>query len=627
MRTLRLVSLVLAVLTPLGLLAQNWNVGDVFVAVGNGQYKVFTNSGSLKSTITIGATGDVTSGCAFDSQFNFYGTDTTQLKFVEVNAQTGAQTAVSTGLGTESLTFDADDNLYVGNSATTLLKYAPALPPLSDGTISYTLAQTLTTPTTTDWIDLGRDQQTLFYTSKDFAVHRFNVATATALSDFLGLPHQGFAVRLLPPFDGSGGALVADTNIIFNTASPGTSYGPNNVRSWIAVALDPDGQTFWAGDFQSGKLFHFNIATGASLLPRPGYISAAPNKSLGGVCVKGSHQQNVVPLVYQPGTNVKNIFQFGNPSSLNFNTWSARFDQVTSPFILVLSATEGIALSRFDEYFCNQAEQIAGTCPTTWPSTPSLVPIPYGNQANSSNQPQQGRAVVYRVENPPPTASYTGNINIFVAYNTPTAAFYNPPLCPISSTNPNLQATANPRLFRDPSVSPPSDAAANHSFAFDFTLFVAQDANFFDPLSGGTRSTNDYVVADRCPSVPGGNASYNSPLHKSTYNLGSVIPVKITVVNGNGNTVSNAVTFPNDITLVITDLNGNIERNFFSPGNSFSFFTPNGQSYAGNLDTSGLTAGTTTLCVTSIDKSNPGGLGTSAAPGLFPPQCVQITLR
>jgi len=42
-----------------------WNLGDVFVGVGNGQYNVYDNKGVLKDSVNDGQ-GGFTTGCAFD---------------------------------------------------------------------------------------------------------------------------------------------------------------------------------------------------------------------------------------------------------------------------------------------------------------------------------------------------------------------------------------------------------------------------------------------------------------------------------------------------------------------------------------------------------------------------------
>jgi DNA-binding beta-propeller fold protein YncE len=196
----------------------DWVVGDVFVAVGNGFYMVYTNSGLFKENINDGL-GGFTTGCAFNpSLTKLYTTNFTNTKVKVYDnthphniGQTVDTAATSPGGHSESIVFDASGNFYVGH------------PDGNDFIHKYNAAGTLLTTfgaaievRGTDWIDLAADQGTIFYTSEGRKVKRFNVGTNTQLSDFATLPGSGvaFALRLLPPGDGSGGLLVADsTNI------------------------------------------------------------------------------------------------------------------------------------------------------------------------------------------------------------------------------------------------------------------------------------------------------------------------------------------------------------------------------------------------------------------------------
>src|SRR5262249_23286913 len=152
----------------------------------------------------------------------------------------------------------------------------------------------------TDWIDLANDQKTLFYTSEGVEVLKFNLGNQTQLSPFAMSIGTGpaFAIRLLPRvdatgivhLDGSGGLLVADTASIKRLDSCGNvmllSYGGglgNNLQ-FQALALDPNGTSFWAGDAKGNNFYRFNIKSGAVEV---GPISTGPSTSLGGMCVKG----------------------------------------------------------------------------------------------------------------------------------------------------------------------------------------------------------------------------------------------------------------------------------------------------------------------------------------------------
>ncbi len=661
--------------------ASEWKVGDVIVAVGNGQYMVFANDGTFKETISQGISG-ATAGCAFNSLFDLYTTNFGNTKVVIFNG-TGTTHSPGTPITVggpsfsahaESIVFDAAGNFYVGFadsvSGGIIITGGGKVEKYNAGGGFVTSFAPVTESRGSDWIDLSTDQKTLFYTSEGRLVKKFS-ASACQLADFTatalpGTKPQAFAIRLLPQFDsttgftfvdGSGGLLVADSTVIRQLDSAGVTvqtYTATGIKTWIAVALDPNGTSFWGGGVTSGgvlEVVRFNIGTGAievgpvsTGVKPPSVPSNAPPVT--GMCVKGEERLNIVPLVYNPGTNVVNFAAFGDPTITsgmhkpNFHTWTARFDLVksSSSFTFAVSATEIAAnaadlLSRFDEYFCNQARisplgSFTGTCPTLLPTDtstfhPTLAPIPYAD----------ANAVFYRVENPPApslnadgtvnsSSPYSGNVLVYVAFTQPTSAFPTPTLVCAGGFR-------NPRLFRDPSLAPPDDAAANHSFAFDSTVFVNSFGKFGDPTYGNG-TFNDYLVADRCPSVAGGagaTASFNPP-PKATVSLGSTIPIRVSVVDAFGNAVTDAITFPNDMSISIVDSTGALEETILNRGsNSFFSCFSTCKVYGANLDSSPLKLGLTTICITSVDKSTIHTIpGTGTGPGEFPPICTQVTI-
>lgn len=119
-----------------------------------------------------------------------------------------------------------------------------------------------------DWIDLAKDQCTMYYTSEGKHVKRFDVCANVQLPDFnaVALPgRNAFALRLLQ----GGGLLVADTQDIRRLDSGGNdiqTYDAPGQDNWFALNLDPDGASFWSGDSTTGKFFKFDIASGAVLL-------------------------------------------------------------------------------------------------------------------------------------------------------------------------------------------------------------------------------------------------------------------------------------------------------------------------------------------------------------------------
>jgi len=651
--------------------AQRWNVGYVFVAIGGGHYQVFDNNGNLIETISDGLGGQ-TAGCAFDSIFDLYGTDFTNSKVAVFDGTStanpdpvttfsvGQQTSgspVTTDVHPESITFDSSGNFYVGFAdQQTIVSGRPQIVPggkLEKYNAANAFVQFFSTMPENrgvDWTDLESDQRTILYTSEGHNILAFDTVTNAQLPNFAtgiltSSTDQLFAIKLLPVFnqqnptdlnlfDGTGGVLVADTTDIKRFDGTGhlaKTYSLAHFSNWVALALDPNGTSFWAGDAKTGKIVRFNINTGAvEVGPTK---TAAANGALNGICVKGGHQQNIVPLVYSAGSKVQRFAAFGAPGTNNYHTWTATVDTVNSPYVVAVSATEGVDPHRFDEYFCGQAVlgNSFGCSSGFTPAT--LTPITYADQVNASGNAIAGKAVVYRVENPPPTSDYSGSILFAVAFHPPAIpTSYSGLSCTVNGT---LVQTNNPRLFRDPSAPDPvtgfpTDAASNHSFAYDYTIFANPFGKFGDPVYGRGSNYNDYLAADRCPSVAGAMATFNSPFPiTKPVQPGSVVPIKITVTNASGNPVTDAVTFPNDITISVAAPDGTIVKELFNPGNSPSFFVAAGNgTYKGNLDTTGLASNSTyQVCVTSIDKNGTDALTNGGGgPGEFTPSCAALPI-
>ena len=132
----------------------------------------------------------------------------------------------------------------------------------------------------------------MFYSDEvSHAVHRFDVSARSALPDFAsGLPGANtFALRLLPPGDGTGGLLVATSNAIERLDRSGNivqTYNATGESKWFAVNLDPNGTSFWSGSATTDNFYRFNIATGAKELG-PINIGSSAQDHLVGLCVKG----------------------------------------------------------------------------------------------------------------------------------------------------------------------------------------------------------------------------------------------------------------------------------------------------------------------------------------------------
>ncbi len=264
--------------------AGTFGQGDVFVSVSAGQVQWHLPDGSLVQTLD-DTTGSFTTGMAFDAAGNLYVTDF-GAGSVSVFDNTGAlQGTFGSGFSTpESILFDGAGNAYVGDaSASVIQKFDATGNPLDSFDVAVE-------DRGTDWIDLAADQCTMLYTSEGTTVFSYDVCADAQNPDFAtGLPGgAAYALRILP--DDS--ILVADTQTIVRLDSSGTpiqSYDATindvDLDSWFAINLDPDGTSFWSGDFSTADVVKFDIATGA-VLPES-FNTGTGSDTVFGVAVKG----------------------------------------------------------------------------------------------------------------------------------------------------------------------------------------------------------------------------------------------------------------------------------------------------------------------------------------------------
>lgn len=211
-------------------------------------------------------------GMAFDSSGNLYATNFLAGTVSKFNPQGKLIGTFGSGYSghTESIAFNSAGDVFVGSvdGDNKVREFSP------NGTLIAAFAPQVE-DRGTDWIALGPDQQTLYYTSEGTSVKRFDLATNTQLPDFAdNLPgDHAFAIALLP----GGGMLVADTQSILRLDSAGRivqQYQVSGISSWYGLALDPSGESFWAAatnaneqDFHSqpilgANVYHFDLATG-----------------------------------------------------------------------------------------------------------------------------------------------------------------------------------------------------------------------------------------------------------------------------------------------------------------------------------------------------------------------------
>ena len=271
--------------------AASWEIGDLFAGVAGGTYKVYDNAGNFKEDVT-DAAGGFTTGCAVDEAGDLHTTFFGSNKLVTfAGAHPHASTTITPGQSTpESIVFAQNGDYYVGFLSSGIERYNAA------GVLQQTYPAGRV-----DWMDLAIDQKTIFFTTEGGTVFRYDLATDSALPPF-STNGGDFALRLLPPGDGSGGLLVADEVQIDRMDSSGNviqSYDAPGENAWFSLNFDPNGTSFWAGDFVTSNFYKFNIASGAV---EAGPINTGTGSStLFGICIKGEPTAAVPPPPTPPG--------------------------------------------------------------------------------------------------------------------------------------------------------------------------------------------------------------------------------------------------------------------------------------------------------------------------------------
>jgi hypothetical protein len=183
-------------------------------------------------------------------------------------------------------------------------------------------------------LDLSADQRTMFYTDRSTSaapvIHRFDVRTGTNLPDFASLGGGARTIadfKLLPPGDGSGGAIVADTTTIKRVNSAGQvvkTYDAPGADTWFGIALDPDGKSFWAqNSTPNPAVLRFNIASGAA---DRGPLPSAANAF--GICVRGTRTaaiDNAPPTITITTPADGESFRVGERAIANYSCTDDRF--------------------------------------------------------------------------------------------------------------------------------------------------------------------------------------------------------------------------------------------------------------------------------------------------------------
>ena len=265
--------------------------GNILVAVANGTVEVRGSDGSLQSIISGPFTGEA-KGLAIDSNGNLlvsydWPADHSNGNTVGIYNPDGTFAGTfGSGYNCEPLgvVVDAAGNVYVSERQ--------CLGRILQFDHTGNLLQTFYVNADyvgAWWMDLAPDRCTMYYTSDGQNVQRYNICTNTQLPNFNNAPltdnpYAGaLGLRILP--DSS--VLVADHYNIHRLDSNGNVVGAYSGfdNGLAAIALDPDGRTFWATDTVGSMLLHIDISQGSVLQTFPtsaaakGVIIVAPRKA------------------------------------------------------------------------------------------------------------------------------------------------------------------------------------------------------------------------------------------------------------------------------------------------------------------------------------------------------------
>ena len=239
--------------------------GQVFASVGGSQVNVYDpSSGDQLNTLNDGTNEPYTAGSAFDASGNFYVADDINGTISKYSPTGTFDGTFASGLTNPlSLVFDSQGNLYVGQQGTPYIAEFN-----SSGQNIGNFGPLTTGETGVDWIALSSDQCTFYYTTETDVIYRYNKCTNTQLSTFNVAPFTGddaFELQILP----NGNVLVADSESDIMLDPNGNVIGSYSCASLpgcsdelFAIALDPDGLSFWTGDTASGNVYRIDIASG-----------------------------------------------------------------------------------------------------------------------------------------------------------------------------------------------------------------------------------------------------------------------------------------------------------------------------------------------------------------------------
>lgn len=273
-----------------------WKAGDVFLGIAPGFVQVRNQAGVLQETLSTGRTDrtNFMPGCAFAPDRSLY---VTELYLNNVSRFAGplpphTNTLFGSGYSfPTSVVFGPDGKVYVGNGFNGILQFA------ADGTF---IKSVITTRV--DSFDIAADNDTIRYTQQTQDIKTVSISSGLSGPNFsTGTATLAVQIRNLP----DGGALLSDFALYGNSeikrynasgAVVATYDVSGEPEAWYALALDPDGSSFWAGNSRSSNYYKFNLTSTGLNSHIAGPISTGMGAStLMSICVLGGSPGETSP--------------------------------------------------------------------------------------------------------------------------------------------------------------------------------------------------------------------------------------------------------------------------------------------------------------------------------------------
>jgi hypothetical protein len=538
-------------------LSSDRKVGEIFVAIGNGQYQVWDFSATtpaLVETIVDGAGTGNTAGCAVNSTYHPLTTNVTNnevFKDMILDPQTAIQSATinvqsAGGAQPTSIAFDSAGNAYVGVAGGNGLieEYGPS------GALFKTLpVKTNKLKAGSAWMDLSQDGTTIYFTNGSSTINQFAVSSSNVTSFQKINGGTLFGLRVLTPaaqnyvtanLTGEGQApgllLVAavfngssNIQLLNNKGATIMTYTAANENNFQVLTLDPDGKTFWAGNPTTHNFYRFDLATGSI---KVNGVNTGTSIGPTGLCGYGGFSAAQLPSITLPsGQTVPQPISVSvaltppSPSKPNplcsvnsvTNTMSCTFSTVlpppSSPEACPTTVTaepsnncfgitvHGINLNQAPNgleltYNYSQISQAAGTSDTVLePNGSETSPLLCDLTTSAGTGCE-----VHSIDLNPDNSS--GQTNIYSSFDL---EFFS------TST---ASTIVNPRVVRDGNL--------------DVTASVIKDLRVGG--SGNSVFTTNELPVPTTNGATAQSCGYTSPLLNSTYNAGRTIPFKFQAV-------------------------------------------------------------------------------------------------